>query len=86
MMRQKIPLLSGGIFPILKYTLMKPLSWQFINLPILLIVALFFSLQRADSNIVISEIMAVADLNYPDDDGEPSDWIELTNKGGAPFP
>ncbi|MCH2060071.1 MAG: CotH kinase family protein [Verrucomicrobiales bacterium] len=52
-------------------------------MPILLIVALFFSEQRADSNVVISEIMAVADLNYPDDDGEPSDWIELTNKGGG---
>ena len=64
---------------------MKPLSWQCLNLPILLLVALFFAPMRADSNIVISEIMAVANLSYPDDDGEPSDWIEITNQGGSNY-
>ncbi len=33
----------------------------------------------------ISEIMAVADVAFPDDDGQPSDWIEITNTGASPL-
>jgi hypothetical protein len=63
--------------------LMKPLSRQFLILPILLILASFYCPLRAGADLIISEFMAVADVNNTDDDGEPSDWIELTNNGGG---
>ena len=66
--------------------LMKPPSWQSLNLPILLFIVSFCCLQRASAELMITEFMAVADVNNPDDDGEPSDWIELTNNGGAAVP
>ena len=36
---------------------------------------------RASAQVVITEMMAVADEQFRDADGAPSDWIELTNRG-----
>ncbi len=38
------------------------------------------------AELAITELMAAADLNFPDEDGEPSDWIEITNSGATPAP
>ncbi len=36
---------------------------------------------RAFADLQITEFMAVADPNFPDADGAPSDWIEISNTG-----
>jgi len=37
----------------------------------------------AAAEFAITEIMAAADVLFPDEDGAPSDWIEVTNGGGS---
>ena len=46
------------------------LVWSLVFVPVTLV-----------AQVTITELMAVADENYPDADGAPSDWIELTNLG-----
>jgi hypothetical protein len=36
---------------------------------------------KLHANLVITEILAVADERFPDDDGDTSDWIEIHNAG-----
>ena len=45
------------------------------------IVLAVFAGTSAWADFVITEIMAAAEFSIPDDDGEPSDWIEITNSG-----
>ncbi|MFT6178741.1 MAG: hypothetical protein ACJAQT_003210 [Akkermansiaceae bacterium] len=42
---------------------------------------LFVLAEPATAQVVITELMAVADENFRDSEGAPSDWIELTNQG-----
>ena len=62
---------------------MKPPSKRYSSLAALLtLLAIFFTLKNsATANFAITEIKAVAELSFPDNDGEPSDWIEVTNTG-----
>ncbi|MCP4848537.1 MAG: hypothetical protein GY899_11385 [Verrucomicrobiaceae bacterium] len=62
---------------------MKPLSRQYLILPILIVIASFSCPPCVWAEFIISEFMAVADVNNPDEDGKPSDWIEITNSGSA---
>lgn len=39
---------------------------------------------RASGDLRITELMAVADAAFPDGDGAPSDWIEISNTGSEP--
>jgi hypothetical protein len=43
------------------------------------IVLAVFAGTSAWADFVITEIMAAAEFSIPDDDGEPSDWIEITH-------
>ena len=40
----------------------------------------------ASADLAITEILAVASISFPDEDGEPSDWIEITNTGASSVP
>jgi hypothetical protein len=33
------------------------------------------------ASVAITEFMAATEFSLPDEDGEPSDWIEITNSG-----
>ncbi|MFP6874836.1 MAG: CotH kinase family protein [Verrucomicrobiales bacterium] len=65
---------------------MKPHNRHSLNVPLLLIIVSFCCSVCAEAGLIISELMAVADINHPDEDGEPSDWIEITNNGGVAVP
>jgi hypothetical protein len=56
---------------------MKPHIRHFLNVPFLLIIISFYCPVCAEADLTISEFMAVADMNYPDEDGEPADWVEI---------
>lgn len=51
--------------------------------PILFITLLSLS-SSVFADLVITELMAVADENQRDEDGAPSDWLEITNTGSQP--
>jgi hypothetical protein len=38
----------------------------------------------AFANLMLTELMAVADENRRDEDGAPSDWLEIANTGSEP--
>ena len=46
---------------------------------ILLLALLNITKFSVHANFSITEIKAVAELSFPDNDGKPSDWIEITN-------
>ena len=50
---------------------------------ILLLALLNITKFSANANFSITEIKAVAELSFPDNDGKPSDWIEITNTGDS---
>ena len=48
------------------------------------LLAIYFSItSELLADFSITEIKAVAELTGLDDDGEPSDWIEITNTGNS---
>ncbi|MDP6207504.1 MAG: lamin tail domain-containing protein [Roseibacillus sp.] len=52
---------------------------------IVLLAAILLGLPgTASADLVLTELMAVADENRRDEDGAPSDWLELTNTGSQP--
>ncbi len=65
---------------------MKLHLWHFLNVPLLLIIVSFYCPVCAEAELIISEFMAVADINHPDEDSEPADWVEITNNSGAAVP
>ena len=52
---------------------------------LILIIAASLSLHVAEAQIVISEIVASNSTTLKDEDGEPSDWIELRNELADPL-
>ena len=50
---------------------------------ILLLALLNVTKFSVNANFSITEIKAVAELSFPDNDGKPSDWIEITNTGDS---
>ena len=50
---------------------------------ILLLALLNITKFSVNANFSITEIKAVAELSFPDNDGKPSDWIEITNTGDS---
>ena len=68
----------------MNYT-MKPQIRRFSPLAVYLSLLAIFSLiqTKVSAEFSITEIKAVAEISFPDDDGEPSDWIEITNNGDS---
>ena len=42
-----------------------------------------FTVVPTRAQVVITEFMAAAEFSIPDQDGEPSDWVEVTNRGAS---
>ena len=51
--------------------------------PLSLLAIYFLNASNLLADFSITEIKAVAELTGLDDDGEPSDWIEITNSGDS---